>query len=130
MQNDITTNKISKGKCHISHFDTWHEAVVLHFHFAPPTPSCTREGSAARLTGRSDEQPGCITWTKRGGRTDVRGARPLYPLSEERCPLTSVPVVGGICLKAAGSKWFRFDINLPELKASRLSQIIKEASQI
>lgn len=63
-------------------------------------------------------------------RADVRGARPLYPLSEERCPLTYVPVVGGICLKAAGSKCFRFDINLPELKASRLSQIIKEASQI
>lgn len=75
MQNDITTNKISEGKCHISHFDTWHEAVVLHFHFAPTTPSCTQEGSSARLTARSDEQPsrgrglGCCG---RSPREDVR----------------------------------------------------------
>lgn len=122
--------KSQKGNVILSHFDTWHEAVVLHFHFAPTTHCCMWEGSAARLTRRSDEQPGCITWTKRGGRADVPGAQPLYPLSEERCPLTSVPVVGEIYLKAAGSKCFHVDINLLELKASRLSQIIKEASQI
>lgn len=71
----------------MSYLSFWHlrETAVLHFHFTPTTPSCTQEGTTARLTLRSEEQPGCFRDTERGRQMEWSSTL-LYPLSEERCP--------------------------------------------
>lgn len=105
MQNDIGANKISKEKCHISHFDTCRRLLRYTFISAPTVSSCTLVYNAARLTLRPEELPGGFTEAERGRNS-------LYPPSEGRCPLTSVGWVGGIYLKATRDKLVSFGIRL------------------
>lgn len=95
MQNDIGANKISKEKCHISHFDTCRRLWRYTFIF------CTH---CSQL--HAGKQRGQINTATRGAlqRDRLMGRSSLYPPSEGRCPLTSVDGVGGICLKASRDK--------------------------